>query len=229
MTVVYLHGAGRSGRAAWPVQDAAARPQWTFLERVGSGDDPHRDAKRLLDTIDGGGHIVAQSYGGLAAMLAASQAPQAVRSLILCEPLCISVAQGRPRVREHVAALLPVYAVAEDPTVPDEDFARRFAASFSEPVGAPRSDVPLAALRAQGQQLRTTIPPWEITVPVTTASLVPTLVVTGGRDSMYDEIAAALTQAGADHLVVPGFGHRPQDDPRAIEWMTDFWIAHNQS
>jgi citrate synthase len=46
---------------------------------------------------------------------------------------------------------------------------------------------------------------------------------------MYDEIAAALVAQGAEHLVVPGFGHRPQDDPRAPEWMTNFWTEHEPS
>lgn len=44
---------------------------------------------------------------------------------------------------------------------------------------------------------------------------VPTLVVTGGWNQVYDDIATALRLRGAQHLALDGSGHRPQDDPRA--------------
>ena len=46
-------------------------------------------------------------------------------------------------------------------------------------------------------------------------SAVPTLVITGGWNALYDEVAAALVEAGARHVVLPGFEHRPQDHEQA--------------
>jgi len=39
------------------------------LDRGPDGDDPNADAVRLRDALRDGGHLVAASYGGLAAML----------------------------------------------------------------------------------------------------------------------------------------------------------------
>jgi hypothetical protein len=41
----------------------------------------------------------------------------------------------------------------------------------------------------------------------------PTLVVTGGWNAEYEAIAQALAAAGAEHRVLEGAGHRPQDLP----------------
>jgi pimeloyl-ACP methyl ester carboxylesterase len=164
----------------------------------------------------------------MAAILAAVQAPDRVRSLLLCEPACVSVARGCDRVEQHITSLAPVFELAADTTISDDRFALLFVRHFSEAVGAPPSEVPLAALREQGRRLRMSVPPWQVPVPATIARVTPTLVVTGGRGDMYDEIAAPLTEHGGQHLVVNGFGHRPQDDPQAMEWMTIFWTAHDQ-
>jgi pimeloyl-ACP methyl ester carboxylesterase len=43
---------------------------WTFLERVEGRDDPYRDAERVLAALGTlRGHVVAQSYGAVAALL----------------------------------------------------------------------------------------------------------------------------------------------------------------
>jgi hypothetical protein len=39
---------------------------------------------------------------------------------------------------------------------------------------------------------------------------VPTLVLTGGWEPLYEEIAGYLQETGALHRIAPG-GHRPQD------------------
>ncbi|MEO7146648.1 MAG: hypothetical protein ABIW81_04080 [Terrimesophilobacter sp.] len=61
MTVVFLHGAGNSGRTAWPVQAAEADDDWVFLNRHELGDDAGRDASRILEILGQqlGGHVVA--------------------------------------------------------------------------------------------------------------------------------------------------------------------------
>jgi len=112
-----------------------------------------------------------------------------------------------------------VFALANAPAVSDQDFGGRFVEALGKPTAASTHE----ALGALGRRLRATPPPWEVAVPATIASVVPTLVVTAGGGSMYDEIAQALRAYGAEHLVVSGFGHRPQDDPSAMVWMQSFW------
>ncbi|HET8879063.1 MAG TPA: alpha/beta hydrolase, partial [Arthrobacter sp.] len=51
-------------------------------------------------------------------------------------------------------------------------------------------------------------PAWE--APLHIVPGVPTLVLTGGWEPLYEEIAGYLRETGALHRTAPG-GHRPQD------------------
>lgn len=88
-TVVFIHGSGRAGSANWPSQVASFADS-VFLTMPGYGDESpvptHMSdwISRVLD-VDGELDLVAHSYGGLAAILAA-QASERVRSLTLFEP-----------------------------------------------------------------------------------------------------------------------------------------------
>ena len=106
-------------------------------------------------------------------MLAAEQHPEAVRSLVLCEPACFSLARGGPGVEEHVAALAPVFAIAGDPAVSAVEFSRRFA----EGLGTSPADLPPDVLEETVARLRATTPPWEVEVSALVPGLVPTLVL----------------------------------------------------
>lgn len=216
---VFLHGAGRAGRAAWAAQSAVEQDGWLFLDRGPSGDVPSTDARRIVAALGGSGHVVAASYGGVAAMLAAEQHPEAVRSLVLFEPACFSLARGGPGVEEHVAALAPVFATAGDPAVSAVEFSRRFA----EGLGTSPADLPPDDLEETVARLRATTPPWEVQVSTLVPGLVPTLVLTGGWSPLFEEVAAALVAAGAQHRVLAGYNHRPQDHPDAVEALADFW------
>jgi hypothetical protein len=55
--------------------------------------------------------------------------------------------------------------------------------------------------------------PWGHGVRAHALTGIPTLVVTGGWNTEYEEIAAVLAAHGAEHRVVHGAGHRPQDLP----------------
>lgn len=226
---VFMHGAGRHGPAAWPVQVRYAPDDWVFLDRAPAGDDPAGDASRILAALGGaggggggsGGVVVAASYGALAAMLAAGRAPDRVHGLVLCEPACLSVARGRPGVEAHVAALAPVFEHAADPAVSNAEFSRLFA----EGMGTPVPDLPPDRLDATVRRLRATTPPWAIQVDPAVPRRVPVLILTGGSDAMFDEIADALAASGAEHRAVPGGGHRPQDRPAGDDAIRRFLAA----
>lgn len=223
MDVVFVHGSGRAGAAAWPQQAAAAEPGWWFLPRDGVADDAARDARRLLEWLRarGGGHLVASSYGGNAAVIAAQTDPAAVRSLALLEPACFDLARGMPAVEEHVEAMTPVFEVADDASVSAREFSRRFAAA----MGTEPTDVPEEELRASVDRLRALRPPWGVGLRTQQGLPVRTLVVTGGWSPLYDETAEALVALGARHVALDGAGHRLQDDPRVDPLLRQHWLG----
>jgi len=223
MTVVFVHGSGRAGADAWPHQADVAEPGWQFLTREGVADDARRDADRVLDLLraGGGGHVVAHSYGANAAVLAAQLEPAAVRSLVLLEPACFDLARGRAGVEEHVAALTPVFAVADDASVSDREFSRLFA----EGTGTEPPDVPEEQLREMVGRLRALQPPWGVGLRTERALTVRTLVVTGGWSPLYEETAEALVALGARHVTLEGVGHRVQDHARACDVLRQHWAG----
>ncbi|MFX4285611.1 alpha/beta fold hydrolase [Janibacter sp. G349] len=219
---VFIHGRGRSGARAWPLQAEEADPDHVFLERTCAADQPERDADRVVEALGGRGHVVGHSYGAVTAMLAAQRRPDLLRSLVLIEPACYDVARGGRHVEAHIAAMAPVYAVADDPEVDGRDFLDRFAAGMSH---APL-DIDTLTCDALAARIRATPAPWEVALRTDTPRLVPTLVITGDDRPMYTEVAAALEAKGATHLVLPGADHRPQDHPEAWAAMRDFQAAH---
>lgn len=56
-------------------------------------------------------------------------------------------------------------------------------------------------------------PPWGFGIAAADIALTRTIVVTGGWNDEYEAIAAALVAAGAEHHVLTGARHRPQDLP----------------
>ncbi|MEH0109122.1 alpha/beta fold hydrolase [Tersicoccus sp. MR15.9] len=207
--VVLVHGSGRAGAAAWPEQRLlAGRYDCLFLRRRGyeaSGEpargDAEADAASILEHLEParGGHVVAHSGGAVSALLAAVREPGLVRSLTLIEPAAFSLTRDLPATARHVAAFAPLYVARE--RLSADAFAHRFTELLTGTGdGAPTG---VDAVRLQRQQ-----PPWE--APLTIVPGVPTLVVTGGWEPVYEEVATFLATTGARHVIVPG-GHRPHD------------------
>src|ERR1700694_6224028 len=91
--VLLIHGAVTNGGAAWSKQKPLAdRWQLVVVNRPGFVPNPpamrcdfEADAEGIAELLDGPGHVVGHSYGGLIALLAASYRPDAVRSLTVIE------------------------------------------------------------------------------------------------------------------------------------------------
>jgi pimeloyl-ACP methyl ester carboxylesterase len=210
-----------AGAEAWPHQAAVAEAGWFFMPRAGAADNAGRDARRVLDWLRaaGGGHVVAHSYGANAAVLAAQLEPSLVRSLALLEPTCFDLARGRPAVEEHIAAMAPVFAVADDSSVSARDFSRRFAAG----MGVEPPDLRDDELEVRVSRLRALLPPWGIGLQPHRGLSARTLVITGGWSPLYEETAKSLDASGARHLILAGAGHRIQDDPQATQLLREHW------
>jgi pimeloyl-ACP methyl ester carboxylesterase len=225
-TVVFVHGAGRAGDKAWPAQrHLGSEFRLEFIERVGYRakedslpTDFSGDVARVLAALGDGGHIVAHSYGAIAAIMAAQERPDAVTSLVLFEPASMSLARGGPLVEAHVAALSPVLEQAAEST--DLEFEAAFMMALRAPATTERVTKE-ARLRARRLRLQTA--PWHAPLNWAGLSLPPTLVVTGGWSALYDEVAQVFAAHGAQRATLAGAGHRPQDAAGANEFMVDFW------
>lgn len=221
---VFVHGRGRTGPSAWPLFAAEENPDHVFLERTCPADQPERDADRVLEALGGRGHVVAHSYGTITGMLAAQRRPDRMRSLVLLEPACFDVARGGRHVERHISALAPVFALAGDPEVDGRDFLERFAAG----MGSTSLELDPSTCEDVAARIRATPAPWEISLRTDTPRLVPTLVITSDRWPIYTEVAEALAAKGAEHLVLPGADHRPQDDEGTRALIDRFQAQHSR-
>lgn len=226
--VVFVHGAGSFGSAAWPRQHGMAlQYDALFLRRHGFDAEAEpletdfaEDARIVLRSLadDGrgaaGGHIVAHSQGAIAAMMAAVERPDLVFSLTLVEPACLSLTAELPATAAHRALMEPLFEVRHQ--LGDDDYEREFVrrAFAAEATGPSTPEAKRAARR-----LRLQAPPWQ--APLEIVPGVPTLVLTGGWEPLYEEIAGYLQETGARHRIAPG-GHRPQDSAEGDQLIRSF-------
>ena len=226
--IVFVHGAGSFGSAAWPRQHGMALSyDALFLRRHGyhpvaepvesSFDE---DAAIVLRSLadDGrgaaGGHVVAHSQGAIAAMMAAVERPDLVFSLTLVEPACLSLTAELPATAAHIGLMQPLFDVRHQ--MSDDDFQREFvrrvyATDLQQPATAEE--------KRSARRLRLQAPSWE--APLHIVPGVPTLVLTGGWEPLYEEIARYLRETGALHRTAAG-GHRPHDSPEGDRIIRSF-------
>lgn len=211
--VVFVHGLGSFGAAAWPKQHGMALAyDALFLRRHGFDalaepveSNVAADVAIVVNALadSGGGHIVAHEQGAVSAMLAAVERPELVHSLSLVEPSCLSLTADLPATASYRALMEPLFDVRDQ--LNDADYQREFyRRAFSAETGG--LDTPEA--RRSARRLRLQAPPWE--APLHIVPGVPTLVLTGGWEPLYEEIARYLQETGALRRVAAG-GHRPQD------------------
>ncbi|WP_434994170.1 alpha/beta fold hydrolase [Arthrobacter sp. Ld5] len=209
--VVFVHGSGSFGAAAWPRQHGLSIDfDCLYVRRHGfsateepAATDHGRDQAIVADALGGGGHVVAHSQGAVAAMMLAVECPDLVRSLTLVEPACFSLTAELPATAAHIALMEPLYAARD--AMSDDEFLRAFVRRvFDADARTPAT----GDARRDAARLRLQSPPWE--APLAIVPGVPTLVLTGGWEPLYEEVADYLAGTGAIHRVAPG-GHRPHD------------------
>lgn len=208
--LVFVHGTGHVGREAFP-QQAAAFPGAAFPVLPGYGDEEpavgdvaaaaHALALRAADADA----VVGFSYGGVVAAMASSMEPP--RALVLIEPALFQLAADRPATARLIARLEPIYL---DATLTDATFERAFMLALDGHDIGPA--VTASALRSS-QRSRLHGAPWRHPIDAAAIRETPTLVLTGGWNDEYEEVAAALVGLGAAHEVLPGHGHRVIDHP----------------
>ena len=225
--LVFAHGSGRAGADNWPLQ-AKLTTDAVFLTFPGYGQNLPRATNIdawvhcILDACIGPSHIVAASYGGIAAIRAAAERPDLIRSLILFEPAAYSLARGQTNVEARIDRMSPIMGLA--PHLSASDYFVKFIRALTDvEPSPPRADVEMT----DAERLRLLAPPWSYSLPTHVFRDVPTLVVTGGWNQEYEEIAEAITLLGGEHRELLGHGHRVADHEKANELIMAWSRLHD--
>jgi pimeloyl-ACP methyl ester carboxylesterase len=226
--VLLVHGSFSWGEQAFSQQrELAGRLRLRIVDRRGYGRSPDTprvdfevDAADLVELAGAGSHLVGHSYGGVACLLAAARAPEAVHSLTVIEPPAFALARGHPAVDELVARVEAHFESGQglSPGAFYAGFLRAWGLAVQEPEGlTPQAE---RAFRSS----MTERGPWEADVPLERlrSAAIPTLVVRGAWTDPRPEarrIGAAAFAAvcdvleralGAQALCVAEAAHRPQ-------------------
>ena len=207
--LVLLHGSVTNAALTWRKQQAlAAEYELVTPDRPGFPPGPpvarvdfEADVPWLEALVQPGDHLVAQSYGGVIALLAAPRLQLA--SLTVIEPPVFDVARGDPAVERWLeqAFALP------------RDHPRTYVEAFLTHVGAPlRLPDPLPPALQQGAEaFLTERPPWEAKLRLAPLPY-PVLVVSGNHEPAFEAVAGVLErELRAERLILPGAGHAVQN------------------
>lgn len=222
LRLVLVHGAGRVGRDAFPLQ-AVAFPEAEFPVLPGYGfDEPAAGdvvagARALAPRVADADGVVGYSYGGVVVAMASALEPP--RALVLIEPALFQLCADRPATRRLRERLEPIY---RDPTLTDASFERVLMIALAGHDAGPATTP--AALRSS-RRTRVHGAPWRHPIDPAAIAGVPTLVLTGGWNDEFEEVAAALVELGARHDVLPGHGHRVVDHPECSDRIRAFVTA----
>jgi len=224
-TVVMVHGSVQgsllTGDRHFAAQERLAARGWKIVvpDRPGHGrspspgrpDDGVLDGHWVAKLLGDGAHLVGHSFGGLVALCAAAERPEAVRSLTLIEPAIHQLAAEDPVVAAFFKRQVAIFTSGKPPA--------EILADFSEAAGIPsslrseRSDPEEA--RRVGESLLTVRFPTiaemrELVAKVAEAKL-PVLIVSGGWNPAFDKSASIVaSQIGGRHRIVKSPDHFPQ-------------------
>jgi pimeloyl-ACP methyl ester carboxylesterase len=230
--VVLLHGAVLAGELCWRQQlPLARRFSLEIVDRAGygrsqqlsPGEDLDADAPLVAGLLGEGAHLVGQSSGAVAAILAAALRPEAVLSLTLCEPVAFQLAPGSADARQ-MARDLEEHLQA---TGGDAQWLRGFLGIVGRSVLIPDQLPPplvqgVRAVRAVRRR------PWEGELPVgqLAAASFPKLVISGDHSPAFEAICDALAaRLQAQRAHVTGAGHATPDTGDAFNQAFEAFIG----
>lgn len=212
--VLLVHG-GASPRATWSALESL-KPRWTLAlvhrrgyppspPPPGAGHDFDVDAADLAPLLHSSPHVVAHSYGVLGTLIAASRAPERVRSLTLIEPPLFYLVPGDVDVAhlEEIGNEVLTHGLDADAGTLREFL--RLAGAPDIDAGPLPEEVAEGVRRAHGGRLPREARP---ALDVLRNAGVPALVASGGHAPELEKICDALaTELRAERLIAPGAGH----------------------
>lgn len=210
---LFIHGARRRGQDAWPGfsdddgEFLSFRDGSTIAEQV-SAIRRRCEMRRLT--------LFAHSIGAVPAALAVAEGVDAA-GLVLVEPALYDIARGDAAIEQHIAAVTEARAQAALGDLRAFWAILRplmFGGSFDHARW--ENEEPTATRWAE------TNVPWGHGVRPEMLTGVPTLIITGGWNPEYEAIAQVLAAQGAEHAVLSGAGHRPQDAPGFADLIAGF-------
>jgi pimeloyl-ACP methyl ester carboxylesterase len=230
--VVLVHGSLATGAQEWEAQRPLADDGFRLmvLDRRGygrsaaaTGEDFVVDAADIAGLLGDGAHIVGHSYGGLGALLAAAQRPEATRSLTLLEP-AVTTCGLESRIWSALVDQLRAFWRKRD--LSDNEWVVEFLVA----VGSDPAEFPpefLLEASASAPLLRNGRPPFDAELPLDALrdASFPKLVVSGGHHVGFDAMCLDLARRiGAEHATVEGAGHEIQFTGQPLnELLAEFW------
>ena len=214
---VFIHGNMVNAVRAWKGQLPLAQ-RFTLVMPDRRGFEPNPawgrcdfevDALDIGPLLEDGAHLVAHSYGALAALWIANARPDSVRSLTLIEPPAHRLALDEPHVQTSVKDRMAL----DECTDPEE-----FMLAFTSYVGGdptlvrlPLDPTTLQHVLAQMDERL----PWDEPLPTTVIAerALPTLIVTGGHSEVFELVAdrlALVLGPRVERQVMMGAGHSVQ-------------------
>ncbi|MBN8424668.1 alpha/beta fold hydrolase [Microbacterium esteraromaticum] len=199
---VYVHGAGRQGRDAWPsIPDQGSR--FASLDFTGPMD---ANVASLAALSPRNSVVFAHSAGAVPVFLAVQARQIAARALVLVEPALYDVARGVPVIEDHIDAITRARALSRS-----GDLFGYWSIVRPLMFGGPAERSRWDEERETAARFEAKQPPWGFGVASSAIVGVPTLVITGGWNAEYETIAGVLIEEGATHVQLRGVNHRPQD------------------
>ena len=212
--VLLVHG-GASPETTWGAL-APLSARWTLARVYRRGYPPSPpapegrndfevDAADVASLLGSRPHLVAHSYGVLGTLIAATRAPERVRSLTLIEPPLFHLVPGDPEVAhlERMGNAVLTQGLAADPATLREFL--RLAGAPEVDDGPLPDDVARGVRRAHGGRLPGEARP---ALERLREAGIPSLVASGGHAPGLERVCDALAAAlDARRLVAPGAGH----------------------
>jgi pimeloyl-ACP methyl ester carboxylesterase len=212
--VLLVHGSIVDGRRTWRHQSELAehwglcipnRPGFAASPPLERGDF-ELEAPLFAEHLGDGAHVIGHSYGGVIALLAAAERPDAVRSLIVSEPGALRLAAGNPAVDAMIAHGDRLYS--ERDKVTPAQFLRLFRAGVHSTHETPDQ---LPDWLEHGAELALNErPPWEAEIPCDQLAAAPfgKLVISGGHSDAFEAVCDALAERiGAERKIITGREH----------------------
>ncbi len=233
--ILLVHG-GAGPETTWSgLKELKERWTLMFAYRRGFSPSPdppdgHQDfeidATDICELLDTRPHLVAHSYGGVAAAIAATRRPTQVRSLTLLEPALFYPTDDPEVTRfQRMGDQVLTDGLDAEPTMLRE---------FLKIAGAPVADdgplpdeVARSVRRAQGSR-----PPSQARPPLTLIrdAGIPALVASGGHHPAAERICdAAATGLGAQRLIASGAGHFVAAAPGFAHSLEQFLASASKS